>query len=80
MVMSALTLLLGLVLAGALGLLTREIHRTEKLVQRLEQYAAYERRPQHGRTVHSNYSHEEPTQPVLQSLPKRIINTLSGRR
>lgn len=79
MVMSALTLLLGLVLAGALGLLTREIHRTERLVQRLEQYAAYERRPQHGRTVHSNY-HEEPTQQVLQSLPKRLIDTLSRRR
>lgn len=79
MLMSVITLFLGLVLAGALALLTRELHWTDKLVQRLEQYAANERRPQHGRTIHSNY-HEEPTEPVLQSLPKRIFDTLNGKR
>jgi len=43
---------------------SRELHQTDKLIQRLEQYAANERRPQHGRTIHSNYQ-EEPTQPVF---------------
>ena len=73
MLLSLLTLLLGIVLAVALGLLTRELHWTDKLVQRLEQYAAHERRPLHGRTIHSNY-HEDPTQPVFHSLSQRILD------
>lgn len=73
MLMSVIALILALVLSGALALLTRELHWTDKLVQRLEQYAANERRPQHGRTIHSNY-HEEPVQPVFHSVSQRILD------
>lgn len=73
MLMSLLTLILGIVLAVTLGLLTRELHWTDQLVQRLEQYAANERRPLHGRTIHSNY-HEEPVQPIFESVSKRILD------
>lgn len=79
MLMSVIILLLGLVLAGALALLTRELHWTDKLVQRLEQYAANERRPQHGRTVHSNYQ-EDPVEPVFQGVSKRILKQFTGKR
>ena len=72
MLMSAVVLVLGVVLSVALGLLTRELHRTDRLVQRLEQYAANERRPLHGRTIHSNYQ-EDPLQPVFHSVSQRIL-------
>jgi hypothetical protein len=76
--MDALTLILGILLALALGVLSRELHQTDKLIQRLEQYAANERRPQHGRTIHSNYQ-EEPTQPVFNSVPQRILKLFRNR-
>ena len=77
--MTLLTLLLGLVLAAMVILLARELHRTEELVRRLEQHAAHERRPRHGRSIHTNVE-EEPLQPVFHSVPQRIIERLWGKR
>ncbi|MGM0449832.1 MAG: hypothetical protein ACQERE_03315 [Pseudomonadota bacterium] len=76
--MTFLNLLLGGILLALMGAVVWEIHRQEKLVQRLEQYAAHERRPKHGRVIHSNY--EEPIMPAFESLPKRIIEQITGKR
>ena len=79
MLISALALILGVALAVALGLLARELHWTDRLVRRLEQYAANERRPQHGRTIHSNYR-EEPVKPVFNSVTHRILGLFRNRQ
>ena len=73
-----LNLLLGATLLTLSGLSVRELHRQEQLIQRLEQYAAHERRPKQGRVIHSNY--EEPITPAFETLPKRIIDQLTRRR
>lgn len=76
--MIILNLLLGGVLFALVGWVVWEIHAQEKLVQRLEQYAAHERRPKHGRVIHSNY--EEPIMPAFETLPKRIMEQFNRRR
>lgn len=76
--MTLLNLLLGGILFALVSAVAWEIHRQEQLVQRLEQYAAQERRPRHGRVIHSN--DEEPITPAFETLPKRIIEHLTGKR
>ncbi|WP_077531028.1 hypothetical protein [Vreelandella utahensis] len=76
--MTILNLVLGAVLLALTGAVAWELHRQEKLVQRLEQYAAHERRPKHGRVIHSNY--EEPVVPAFETLPKRILERFIGKR
>ncbi|XOZ34547.1 hypothetical protein ACMDCT_04760 [Halomonadaceae bacterium KBTZ08] len=73
-----LNVLLGIILLALSAAVIWEIHRQEQLVQRLEQYAANERRPKHGRVIHSNF--EEPIAPTFESLPQRIIERFTGRR
>lgn len=76
--MTLLNLLLGGILLVLLGAVVWELHRQEQLVQRLEQYAAHERRPKHGRVIHSNY--EEPIMPAFETLPRKIFEQITGRR
>ncbi|PAU80493.1 hypothetical protein CK501_08605 [Halovibrio salipaludis] len=76
--MTILNLLLGGILLVLLGAVAWELHRQEQLVQRLEQYAAHERRPKHGRVIHSNY--EEPIMPAFETLPRKIFEQITGRR
>lgn len=76
--MTILNLLLGAIVLTLAGLVTWELHRQEQLVQRLEQYAAHERRPKHGRVIHSNS--EEPVVPAFETLPKRIIEHFIRKR
>ncbi len=76
--MTLLNLLLGGILLVLLGAVAWELHRQEQLVQRLEQYAAHERRPKHGRVIHSNY--EEPIMPAFESLPRKLFEQITGRR
>ena len=76
--MTLLNLLLGGILLALLSAVAWELHRQEQLVKRLEQYAAHERRPKHGRVIHSNY--EEPIMPAFETLPKKIFEQITGRR
>lgn len=76
--MMLLNLLLGATALTLSGLAVRELHHQEQLIQRLEQYAAHERRPKQGRVIHSNY--EEPIMPAFETLPRRIIDQLTRRR
>ncbi|MFO7787951.1 MAG: hypothetical protein R6W87_09325 [Halospina sp.] len=76
--MTILNLFLGAVLLILTGAVAWELHRQEKLVQRLEQYAAHERRPKHGRVIHSNY--EEPVVPAFESLPRKLFEQITRRR
>lgn len=76
--MTLLNLLLGGILLGLLSTVARELHQQEQLIRRLEQSAAHERRPKHGRVIHSNY--EAPIRPAFETLPRKIFEQITGRR